>query len=321
MGSKSKSKISVEVGPLDGPIVDVMTRKYGDKSLKYLNVWTAEFGFPIGGSLSLKNISILEEKLKGKEQEMRRKKRVSVQKFEMIEGQKECLQMWKGEAETRNQKTMQKLPFSCEKVETNEKQNSHTQRTPDLQISSSLFPQLAALKLDPDLNGNPPFRPSFNTYSGLQLPDESSDSPDVWEIHLCNCFLNRLKPDIASAVKSSCIVWNDARLSELRRQAIHAHDQILSKMKKKETTQKKLYMAAITMYNTVREHGQPGHEHRGKERGQHRNLERKPPSDVCFLCGQRGHWRRDCHRNTSSNLSTQVGLKMPGGCRREMDSC
>ncbi|KAL7394606.1 hypothetical protein ABVT39_000273 [Epinephelus coioides] len=43
----------------------------------------------------------------------------------------------------------------------------------------------------------------FNTYSGFQLPDESSNTLDVWEIHLCNCFLSGLKLDIASTVKSS----------------------------------------------------------------------------------------------------------------------
>lgn len=69
---------SAEVGPPVGQIVDIMREKYGDKSLKYLNVWTAEFGFRIGGSLSLKYISILEEKLKGKEQET---KRISVKTF------------------------------------------------------------------------------------------------------------------------------------------------------------------------------------------------------------------------------------------------
>lgn len=73
----------------------------------------------------------------------------------------------------------------------------------------------------------------FNTYSGLQLPDELSNTSDVWEVHLCNCFLSGLKPDIASAVKISCIGWRDARLSELRRHAMHAHDQLLSKKEKK----------------------------------------------------------------------------------------
>jgi len=59
---------------MEKPIVEIMKRRFGDKSLKYLNIWTNEFGFPIRGSLSLKNIAKLEEKLKKKEQEMRRKK-------------------------------------------------------------------------------------------------------------------------------------------------------------------------------------------------------------------------------------------------------
>lgn len=54
---------------------------------------------------------------------------------------------------------LKQLPFPCEKVETNEKQISHSQRTPDSQ-TSSLFPQLPVLKLDPDLDGNPPIHPS-----------------------------------------------------------------------------------------------------------------------------------------------------------------
>ena len=51
----------------------VMKKKFGDKSLNYLNVLTNELGFPIGRSLSLKNVEKLEEKLKQKEQEMRKK--------------------------------------------------------------------------------------------------------------------------------------------------------------------------------------------------------------------------------------------------------
>ena len=67
-------RFSVEVvEPPEGPIVEIMKKKFGDKSLNYLNVWTNELGFPIGESLSLKNIEKLEEKLKKKEQEMRRK--------------------------------------------------------------------------------------------------------------------------------------------------------------------------------------------------------------------------------------------------------
>ena len=46
---------SVEVvEPPEGPIVEIMKKKFGDKSLNYLNVWTNELRSPIGGSLSLK---------------------------------------------------------------------------------------------------------------------------------------------------------------------------------------------------------------------------------------------------------------------------
>ena len=139
------SKVSGQAGPPpEGAILDIMRRKYGDKALKYLNVWTAEFGFPVGGSLGLKNILLLEERLKKKELEMRKKKKISVKKLEIMEGQKECLQIWKEEADARNREIMQKqLPFTHERTETNEKQDLNTARTSDLQISSSLFPQLA----------------------------------------------------------------------------------------------------------------------------------------------------------------------------------
>ncbi|XP_026227517.1 uncharacterized protein LOC113169931 [Anabas testudineus] len=424
-----------------------------------------------------------------------------------MEMQKECFQMWKGEAETRNRKTMQKqLPFSQEKTETQVKQNLNTQRTPNSQISSSLFPELSALKLDPDLDGNPtlpssappPYNPTtlrrqerdsttpqqstdseaahpeipgppqnstttsspiahrlrhpnqnaafnmpmvevsgpegatlvfrpwtsaditaasqhlpnpttsgkifteqlltfcqefkptmnelkrllitkmkptdwqkisrkfpyidvrckhitwedesnaqyrdavrhlcdafthafpvkvnmekitackqkddenpdefltrltevFNTNSGLQLPEEVGNTPDVWEIHLCNYFLNGLQPDISSAVKSSCIGWNDARLSELRRHAIHAYNQTLTRKKiKEETNQKELHLAAITMYNTVREQRQSSYDRRRNNRSHHKNWRIKPSNDICHLCGQHGHWKRDCHRYTTA---------------------
>ncbi|KAJ0023499.1 hypothetical protein NQD34_003398 [Periophthalmus magnuspinnatus] len=90
-----------------------MKAKYGDKSVKYLHVWAAEYGFPIGGTLKLKNLQAFESKLRDTESEMRKKRKMSVKKFEKIESYRECLEMWKTEAENRNRKTLQnQLPFS-----------------------------------------------------------------------------------------------------------------------------------------------------------------------------------------------------------------
>ena len=130
----------------------------------------------------------------------------------------------------------------------------------------------------------------FNTHSGLQIPDETGNTPDVWEIHLSNCFLSGLKPSISSAVKISCIGWKDARLSELRRHAIHA----FNKKEKKESTEKELHLATMTMLNATREHTTESN-HKDWKTTQNRRQVRSPrPTDVCHRCGQHGHWSRNC---------------------------
>jgi len=47
---------------------------------------------------------------------MRIKKKISVKKLEIMEGQKDCLEMWKADADTQSKRSMQKLPFARETV-------------------------------------------------------------------------------------------------------------------------------------------------------------------------------------------------------------
>ena len=70
---------------------------------------------------------------------------------------------------------------------------------------------------------------------------------------------------------------------------------------REDTTQKELHMAAMTMYSTVRDYRQPHHGYKQKTHSRDNkwgnNANRFPrivPTDVCFHCGQTGHWKRDC---------------------------
>ncbi|CAJ1055542.1 uncharacterized protein LOC127360787 [Xyrichtys novacula] len=310
-------KLSKEVGPPEGPIVEIMRKKCWDKSLKDMNVLTTEFGFPTGESLSLKNISKLEEKLKAKEQKIRRKNEVSVRKSELIKGQKECLQMWKTEAEIRNTKLMQKqLPFSCEKVETIEKPDSHKQRTQNLQISSSLFPQLAALKLDSDLDGNPPSHPSAPPPYNSATPNERREADSI---------RLQLQPSSKTARSEMPGPSQDSTtnsLSPIAHRPWQSNKDTAFNMPMVEVsgpqgatlvflplrTSQPLHIICSTPQHQEHGHRYPGHREKG--RGHYKNWERKLRKDVRFLCGQSGHWRRNCPKNTSSdaiNIQTDVG--------------
>ncbi|KAM3607306.1 uncharacterized protein V6R79_005369 [Siganus canaliculatus] len=144
----------------EGPIVDIMRGKYGGGSLKWLNYWSDEHGFPIGGSLSVVKVEKLEMQLQQCEMKLRKKKKVSVQDLEMVESNRECLQKWKTEAEHRERKQMMKqLP--CEKnnkksqFDTSLSTSTHAEHSRSHPVSS-LYPQLSAMKLDSDLDACPP---------------------------------------------------------------------------------------------------------------------------------------------------------------------
>lgn len=93
-GSKDKA-------PPEGPIVTIVTEKYGESSVQHLNVWTEEYGFPEGGSLSMTKLRELEGKLKEVEEKERKKKALKTSDLERIESHRKCFKQWKKEAESR----------------------------------------------------------------------------------------------------------------------------------------------------------------------------------------------------------------------------
>ncbi|KAJ0003140.1 hypothetical protein NQD34_018180 [Periophthalmus magnuspinnatus] len=100
------------------------------------------------GAFSLKNVHALENKLCEIEVEMREKITFLIKKFENIENYKECLKMWKDEAEVKIRKTMHKPLLFEDATEMCELKLPHSQ--------NSLSQQLTVLKFDPDLNNPHP---------------------------------------------------------------------------------------------------------------------------------------------------------------------
>lgn len=89
----------------------------------------------------------------------------------------------------------------------------------------------------------------FNTYSGLEQPTQLGITPGMWEYLLCNTFLNGLDPNIAADIKKSCISWQEGRLSDVKRHAIHAEKQReLQREKQKQQREDELYKAAMDLY-------------------------------------------------------------------------
>lgn len=59
----------------EGPIVDLMTKKYGQDCLDCLTEWSILFGFPENGSLSKMKLKMLRQDLEGKERIVKQKKK------------------------------------------------------------------------------------------------------------------------------------------------------------------------------------------------------------------------------------------------------
>ena len=142
----------------------------------------------------------------------------------------------------------------------------------------------------------------FTTHSGIARPN-NTDQMTPWETHLCSAFLNGLLPEIAAAVKLSCVCYEEARLDELRRHSRHNQAQLMAKKQQRTIkAEKELHQATLTLLQTASQQhggkggfnkkGRKGEQGRGKGDNKGRHFHKDP--DACFKCGEKGHWARDC---------------------------
>ncbi|XP_055370658.1 uncharacterized protein LOC129605132 isoform X2 [Betta splendens] len=158
--------------PPDCSITKLMRRKYGDECVSCLHDWTKHYGFQEGGSLSVKDIRALKEKLEEKEKQLRKSKTIKVKTLEEIELNNRCLEIWVKEFERRERLKCQKElggrkdesgdvagrkdnnsveactppPYTHTHTQHDEKQSAPT--------VSALYPfaELSAVKVNPDLD-------------------------------------------------------------------------------------------------------------------------------------------------------------------------
>lgn len=157
----------------------------------------------------------------------------------------------------------------------------------------------------------------FEKNCGIEKPDQELGSGDltVYEAHLCQHLMQKLLPDIAAAIKISCVGWNRARFPEILRHAVHAEETMTeSKKKRKEKSEKDLHHASLRLFQAA---GQPqrtergGHVRRGRGFYSRPQLNARDQSrareGTCFNCGGKGHWYRDCPHPPASQPDRYQG--------------
>lgn len=156
----------------------------------------------------------------------------------------------------------------------------------------------------------------FNENSGIEEPTQRGEQAGTWEVHLRQCFLNGLLPSIKTAVETSCVGLDEARLTEVKRHAEHAQKiQRAKKTREKEGKDKQVHQAQLTMLQAVtgemmghgRGRGQ-GHG-RGRGRGRGRGYEHQGwvnSSVGCFICGKNDHWARNCPLKKGSSYQPRA---------------
>lgn len=104
-------------------------------------------------------------------------------------------------------------------------------------------------------------------YSGLEEPRNPGEAMSLWESNLIYYFLNGLRPEILTSVKSTCIIWRNERLNTVRAHAIHDDERDKKSGKSGQERFCRVYK-------------KKGHRMRDCNR--------------CRVCGKPGHWAKEC---------------------------
>ncbi|KAM7366809.1 hypothetical protein PAMP_014753 [Pampus punctatissimus] len=136
--------------------------------------------------------------------------------------------------------------------------------------------------------------------SVLTRPDQMGiELLDLYEVHLKEHFLSRMRSEQVQEVRKSCVTWKTCPLSGILQHAEHVEEQLQgSEARKTQARERKLEEAQLAMFNAG---GPPqtqyqrasGRARNGYGGGRCRSRMRGDP-DTCHCCGKRGHWKAEC---------------------------
>lgn len=122
----------------------------------------------------------------------------------------------------------------------------------------------------------------------------------MWEQHFRNSFLKGLKREIVDELQKTCVGYDEARLVDIRKHAIHVDKhQTAARRLKLQKKDDDMHKSALCLYNAVYQAPfKRGGNRRGRfpprGRGSGRGRGGASRSDACFQCGEVGHWAAQC---------------------------
>lgn len=122
------------------------------------------------------------------------------------------------------------------------------------------------------------------------------DDSDGFETLLCGRFLDGLRSSLRDGIKNTYIGWEVPRMKDLLVHARH-NEKFLEEREKKNKQRKDKHMedVQLTLLHQVSQLSRngPQQQYQLQPRGPPQD-QYDPQSDVCFHCGQHGHWSREC---------------------------